>query len=350
MKKALAIALAVVFVLAFAVPAFAQSMVHTVREEYVDAQIWIERQHGHLCNTGAELKYEVKGSAAEFLGERAITQVAGKITVSKDEAGWVAGATPLTVTSVIELCAPPKMLWDAVNYVYNEELGWLSASIADGVVPALLGYEVFGWQDTNFAGLSAVDTYGAFGLSTGALIDALNAAALAWDLALLGYWDANDGDLTGWPEAVVDQYTAFELEALTEQIWAVQVHSDPGFSGNLSQTWEAAYGGYAGVLDAEATHPAVNRQDFAFQVDSTKQGGYGVSLGSDYVGNYFNIEQHARVSQGHVYRYIDISSPFSHAYVSEYSEVTGKADVQEAFAMGNLGPGSDVATDWWELF
>ncbi len=88
MKKELAIVLVVIFVMAFALPVFAQNMVHTVKEEYVDAIIDIERQHGHLCNTGAALKYTVKVSAAEFLGERAITQVEGKITVIEVMNPW----------------------------------------------------------------------------------------------------------------------------------------------------------------------------------------------------------------------------------------------------------------------
>ena len=349
MKKALAIALAIVFVLAFAVPAFAQSMVHTVKEEYVDAVIDIERQHGHLCNTGAELKYSVKGSAAEFMAERTITQVAGKITVSKDEAAWVAGATPLTVTSVIELCAPAKHEWDAVNYIYDPATGEYSSwTMASGVVPPLLGYEAFGWGDTILwspTGYSAAELAALLGLGAEDFLAGVAAGSAAYDAARIAYWMAN-GTFAGFNPS----FSAFELEALTEQIWAVQVQSDPGFSGNLNQTWEAAYGGYAGVLDEGAAHPDFHAARFAFQYDGDDTDGVGVSLGSDYVGNYFNIEQHARVSQGHVYRYIDISSPFSHAYVSEYSEVTGKADVQEAFAMGNLGPGSDVATDWWELF
>jgi len=145
------------------------------------------------------------------------------------------------------------------------------------------------------------------------------------------------------------------LEGLTEQIWAVQVQSDPGFSGNLEQQWEAAYGAYEGLkLDGPATTfgdpegTETHDNVFGFLLDEDDY--LVVELGSDYVGNYFNIEQYARTSQSHVYRYIDISSPWSYAYVYEYAEVTGKAEIQEAFSLDNLGPGADVATDWWDIF
>ena len=358
MKKALAIALAVVFVLAFTVPAFAQSMTHTVKEVYEDAIIDIERQHGHLCNTGAELKYSVKGTAAEFMAERAITQVQGVITVSKDEAAWIAWGpgAGLTVTSVITLCAPAKHEQTITDYVYGD-LGWVVErsqtripSVFEGYALAYDGFDgsVFNDSpDVRDTILWAQD----WDAATRAFVVGLAASGTAEAELALGQLAA----------ALTDGFwSTVEYEALTEQIWAVQVFSEPGFSGNLEQTWEAAYGKFAhggfdedgnyGFLAADATHPAAFKDSFMFQTDATAAGGVGVSLGADYVGNYFTMDQHARTSQGHVYRYIDISSPISHAYVSEYAEVTGKAEVHDAFAMLNIGPGADIATDWWDLF
>lgn len=363
MKKALAIALVVVFVLAFSVPAFAQSMSHTVKEEYVDAVIDIERQAGHLCNTGAELKYSVKGSASEFMAERAISQVKGKITVSQDNAGWIAGATPLTVTSVIELCAPAKYEYDASRWAYNPVQGWNSASLGSGVVPPPHGYDVFDWSSKYFldGGPATLDYDGIpYGSLAAALRAGLGLTLDQWlqltpaqRTALL-----EAAGLLGWG------YTFVELTALTDQIWAVQVQSDPGFSGNLEQQWEAAYGDYEGwksdgplfpgngtywsPLFLEHEDVGTHKSAFGFRLDDDDY--VVVKLGGDYVGNYFNMQQHARTSQGTLKRYIDISSPWSGAYVSENTTVTGKAEVHETFAMGNLGPGADIATDWWELF
>lgn len=109
-------------------------------------------------------------------------------------------------------------------------------------------------------------------------------------------------------------------EPLTDQVWAVSVSADPGESGSLGMGFEAAYGPYANVDD------------------------------DDYVGDYFNIEQQTYVSSGETKRYIDISSPVSHAYVSENSTVIGMAAVQETFSMENYKAGLDWAGSWWYLF
>jgi hypothetical protein len=50
----------------------------------------------------------------------------------------------------------------------------------------------------------------------------------------------------GWDE-VADHY---DLDAVSEQIWAARVEANPGFSGNLHQDYEAAYGGFWGGDDA----------------------------------------------------------------------------------------------------
>lgn len=53
------------------------------------------------------------------------------------------------------------------------------------------------------------------------------------------------------------------------------------------------------------------------------------------------MQQSSGTSQGTIQRYIDISSPWSGAYVYENSKVVGTAEVSESFTMDNLKPGSD---------
>jgi hypothetical protein len=109
-------------------------------------------------------------------------------------------------------------------------------------------------------------------------------------------------------------------ESLTRQIWAVSVEADPGHSGSIGMNFEAAYGDPATIGD------------------------------DDYVGNYFNIDQHAYTSSGVTKRYIDISSPESHGFLNEAMTVVGMADVRESFSMNNIPAGSGVDIDWFNLF
>jgi hypothetical protein len=81
-----------------------------------------------------------------------------------------------------------------------------------------------------------------------------------------------------------------------------------------------------------------------------EDGVLGANIGADFVGVYFTMDQHARTSMGTLKRYIDISSPFTHAYLMEDMSVVGKSDVKEAFAMVNAPAGADVPGDWWKLF
>ena len=109
-------------------------------------------------------------------------------------------------------------------------------------------------------------------------------------------------------------------EPLTNQIWAVSVEAFPGHAGSVGMNFEAAYG------DPDTKDDA------------------------DYVGNYFNIEQHAYTSSGVTSRHIDISSPESHGYLSEHMTVIGMADIQETFSMENYKAGLGTAVNWWYLF
>ena len=289
MKRTLvAVALVVVFVMALAAPALAQSMMHTASYE-MDGTIDFKKQAGHLCNTGAQVRQTIYGNGV-MSKVQTVSMERGLITMD-DANDWVAGATALTVTTTWELCAPPKFTYDAgleVDYIPNP-LELYHGGLAQGVdLP---------WH---------------FGFAPGS----------PWDLA-----------------------EKYGFEAVSKQIWAVQVQADPGFSGNLHQSGEAAYGPfeYGAVLDAD--------DNWDGEFDNTwGWDGTDVVVGPDYVGNYFTMEQHARTSQGTLKRYIDISSPWSHAYLMEDMSVVGKSDITEVFAMGNLPKGADITGLWWDLF
>jgi hypothetical protein len=105
------IALALAFVLSLAAPAFAQSMDYSADYNF-NGTIDQEMQVGHLCNTGAEMKQTITGTGTMTKSFDA-AMVQGRLTVS-DANDWVTAPDAvrnLTVTSVIELCAPPKMTY-----------------------------------------------------------------------------------------------------------------------------------------------------------------------------------------------------------------------------------------------
>lgn len=308
-----AVALAVVFVLALAAPVMAQAIFHTATYE-MEGVIDFKKQAGHYCNTGAEIKQTIVGSGV-MDKVQTITQVKGKITMD-DTNDWVAGATPLTVTTVWKLCTPPK-------YTYY-----------DADLPAPLG--------------GNDGTYGYdVPVGIGSIYQAGNAA-----LDMPAAWNNPLGQQTGVThEQLADFYG---WDAVTEQYWAVQVQANPGFSGNIHQKGEAAYGPFwtngapfnyddpwsEGIFGKKGTWRwALDRDGLLFP-----------QVGANYVGDYFNMEQMARTSQGTLKRYIDISSPWSHGYLHEDMSVVGKSMITEAFKLGNLPAGADVPGDWWRLF
>ena len=297
-KNIVAVALAVVFVMALAAPAFA--MTHTATYE-MDGVIDFEKQAGHLCNTGAEMKQTISGEG-QMSKVMDVAISPGVLTVD-DANDWVAGETSLTVTSVWELCAPPKYTYEGdkihPSTMYNPELG----------------NQPDQWFLGEYTGLT----------------------------------DAERDTLEG-----TNPIYAQDWDAVSPQIWAAQVEADPGYSGNLHQSGEAAYGpfwGDDGVQDYEDgwDDGEVNRSNtWRWQEDS--DGLLEAAVGVDYVGNYFVMDQHARTSQGTVQRYIDISSPWTGAYLMEDMSVVGASEIDEAFSMENLPTGEDTVTDWWVLF
>ena len=58
--------------------------------------------------------------------------------------------------------------------------------------------------------------------------------------------------------------------------------------------------------------------------------------------NGFVLNQDMSNTQGTVNRYIDISSPFSGAYLYENLTVVGRSEINESFTMDNMPPGVDA--------
>jgi hypothetical protein len=308
-----AVVLAVVLVLALAAPALAQAIYHTATYE-MDGTIDFKKQAGHYCNTGAEIKQVIAGQG-KMDKVQTITQVKGKITMD-DTNDWVAGATALTVTTVWKLCTPPKYTYNDADDTYGYDVPVAISSIynhtrTDQDMPA-------SWGDANA-------------------------------------FDSQDGRMSGVTHEMLAE--KFGWDAVSDQYWAVQVKADPGFSGNVHQKGEAAYGpfwsngsatGFA--YDDSWKEYGVNNSN-AWRWEMNKDGDIlGASVGANYVGDYFHMEQMARTSQGTLKRHIDLSSPWSHAYLYEDMSVVGKSSITEAIKFDNLPAGKDVPKDWWKLF
>lgn len=66
--------------------------------------------------------------------------------------------------------------------------------------------------------------------------------------------------------------------------------------------------------------------------------GEGAEDNDDYE-RFFDMDQDAGSTGGTTKRNIDISSPFSGAYLYENMTVVGSAEIRESFRMGNIDPG-----------
>ena len=311
MKKTIvAVALAVVFVMALAVPAFAQGMTHTATYE-MDGTIDFMKQAGHLCNTGGEFKQTIYGE-----GEMSKVQslsMSRYILTMEDTNDFIAGDAGLVVTSVLELCAPPKYEGTITDWVYGDDAGWRVLS-TDTFVPTAFEVEA-GWTNDRTPRDVLLEHYAGDPAEQAGVLAMTEAEVLA----------ALGEDL--------DYISTVTFSPVSSQIWAAQVEADPGYSGNLHQDFTAAYGPWEETADGWWVTDAGT-----------------VAVGDDYVGNFFEIEQMARTSMGTVQRFIDISSPWSHAYLMEDMSVVGKSEISEAFGMTNIGPGDEVVGLWYDLF
>ena len=307
MKKTIvAVALAVFFVLAIAAPAFA--IVHVATYD-MDGDIYMDKQVGHFCNTGAEQVQTIRGTGkmTKMMDARIVK---GRVTVN-DKNDFVTAPDAvrnLVVTSVITLCTPPKMIYTGPGQL-DKDNNYEYPVGASGI------YNPF-WK------LNSPRSYSLFGMG-----------GYSWDEV----------------ESLLD------LDAVSEQIWAARVEANPGFSGNLHQDYEAAYG--AAWLNARDELVFDYEDDFedgifgkadSWRWEIDEDGLLGVGLGKKFVGDYFRMTQMARTSDGDVKRYIDISSPWSGAYLYEDFEVAGFAEIVDSFTMINLPAGEDMPSKWWK--
>lgn len=142
-----------------------------------------------------------------------------------------------------------------------------------------------------------------------------------------------------------------DLTPLTRQIWAVSIAPNPGQTGRFEADFIAAYGPgpYEAELPADLQETLQVGEDYRWWFDESRAD--GIDRGDRYVGNYFNIDQFAYTSGGETRRFIDLSSPFSYAYLTEDMLVTGAAEIREALVLENLkhGPRA-IRLTWWELF
>ncbi len=316
-KSIVAVALAVIFVMALAAPAFA--MTHGVTYE-MDGVIDFRKQAGHGDNTGGTWKQTITGSG-EMSKTSAIWNGHSILDVV-DNNDFVAGETALTVTSVIELAMPPKYTYDGLDLFgnnatipvhYQEIYGQLRMpSTFRGFADPVLGLTGGPWTPAAFT---------AVGVTHEQL-----ARAYGWD-------------------------------ALTDQIWAAQVSADPGFSGNLHQDFTAAHGTYVGITDWAGRVMPWGYDDWydddtAWSVlwQQNRFGNARLTPGPEYAGSFFDIEQMSRTSQGTVQRYIDVSSPMSGGYLHEDMSVVGKSEITEHFHDTQIPAGADAHDNWWDLF
>lgn len=334
MKKTLAIALAVIFVLAFATPAFAQ-LTHNATYK-ADGTISLTKQVGHLCNTGAQMNQNISGQGTleKVMNTR---QERWKLVVddSNDITTAPDAVNNLTVSSGLILCAPAKHEVTATDRVYITEetldhcprvaglLGltdfYLTENVTTYIPDAPEGY-ADDWSNITFRDL---------------LMDAVDDAE--WRAVVANLPAA---ELEGFAAAhgVLPTYTTKNYRALTSQIWAASVEANPGESATLNQDFTAAYG------------PGPGAADHQWNWAEVAPGFVVPRAGDDFVGNYFNITQLAQVTDGVTQRFIDISSPFSHAFVSENMRVVGAAEVDETFNMTNIPEGAEAERDWWDMF
>jgi len=67
-----------------------------------------------------------------------------------------------------------------------------------------------------------------------------------------------------------------------------------------------------------------------------------ITNGNRCYGNEFIMEMETDNSTGTTKRLIDISSPFSGAYLYENVTVVGRSEITDSFQMNNLSPGKDI--------
>lgn len=155
-------------------------MGHTINYD-LEGRINFQKQAGHFCNSGAEMKQTIDGDGT-LTKESEIAMQEGYVTVMDDQdfATAADALQNLVVITSIQLCTPPK-------FVYG-----------DDEVPV-------SWQDVRDAFIPV--TY--------------------------------DGETA--PD-FSNRLMADDWDGLTDQIWAVSVEANPGASGHLYTNFDAAFG------------------------------------------------------------------------------------------------------------
>lgn len=309
-KTVIALAVAFAFVLALAIPVLGQSITHNVDYE-LEGDIESERYVGHKCNTGAEMEQYIVGQGKIEKSIRT-NQVKGKMVVS-DVNDWTTAPDAvqnLSVATRVDLCTPPKMTYKKDGY--------------EGPVHPWALY-----RDSN-----QPRTY--FGDTVGAPDD--KGSIVSWNnrfgTATVDWSDLTDG-----------------MEALTDQVWATGIVANPGERGFLATDFDIAYGPYLGHGGsvpswADAEDLLDTRGTREFWTWALRDGALVPRAGSHYVGDYVNIDSMAFVSDGELYRKVDISSPWSGGLIQEDTEVIGFGEVEESLRMVNIAAGSDIVADW----
>ncbi len=137
-------------------------------------------------------------------------------------------------------------------------------------------------------------------------------------------------------------YYVTDISALSEQVWAVSLETEPGGQGQLNQKIEAVCGNHSGV--------AVSGNENGFERHEAVDAWWSAESGRVYVGDYFTLEQFASTSGGLTRRFISVSSIWSLGFIHEDITVAGRAVVRDRFMMKSLEPGQACFSDWLEMF
>lgn len=289
MKRTLAaVALVVIFTLALAAPALGQDMNYEAVFNF-DGSIDFEMQAGHYCNTGAEMQQTIKGQGS-MTKALDVYMENGMIAVD-DTNDWVTAPDAirnLTVTTGILLCAPAKHVYDPT-----------------------------------------VDPDSTKVLSMNDISEAMR----------------TDGYVGKEGTENSENY-----KAISDQIWTVQVAANPGFSGHIDMGFEAAHSNNFYADKGTTGNDLYNATWTEDVASDTWDGLTSRKVGPWFPGSFFNIEQYSRTSSGTHRRYIDISSPNTHGYLSEEMTVVGMSEVWEEFSFTNAAAGDEVGMLWHDMF
>lgn len=156
-------------------------------------------------------------------------------------------------------------------------------------------------------------------------------------------------------------YYVTDISALSEQVWAVSLETEPGGQGQLNQKIEAACSSHSGVAasgdeDGDGRHEAldawwlVDRQVQLLNSPAGRADIDKVRSGLEFVGDYFTIEQFASTFGGLTRRYISISSPWLLGFVHEDVRVVGRTVVRDQFMMKSPETEQTCFSVWQGLF